>query len=326
RNPRLIESFRLPDAVVFGKRGVLTEGRPEVAGTILFGDWKEAAVLELLLAAEEGADHAFAGPLRAHASASRGPERRRSFEAVPTRGIAAVIGSRRVLVGSLPWLALHGIEPPASAALGLKGRTESLIGLAVDGSLAAVVALSAALRADAKACVARLQEGGLEPVLVSGDGNAAAYRAAEAAGVPKVYAEAGEEERLSVVEQLRSKGRRVAFLAGGMQDARALSRADVAFATAGAPFLVEEAADFILERGSLDSLLSALRLGMDIRSALRRNFAALFTVNAALIPLSAWAVYRGLALRPEYAAAAAVAGLAAVLASSSRIASTVEAP
>lgn len=325
RNPRMIEAFRLPDAVVFGKQGILTQGRPEVREVLAFGPWDRTAALELMLAAEEGAEHAFAKSLRRHAPGARGQGRRRSFEAVPTRGIAAVIGKRRVLVGSLPWLALHGIEPPGEAALGLKGRTESLVGLAVDGRFAAVVALSDGMREGAKDCVARLQEGGLEPVLVSGDGNAAAYRAAEAAGVVKVYAEAGEEERLSVVEQLRSKGRRVAMLGGGIQDARALSRAEVAFAPAGAPFLIEEASDFVLEEGSLDSLRAALRLGMDIRAALRRNFIALFAVNAALIPVSAWAVYRGSALRPEYAAAAAVAGLAAVLASSSRIGNTLEA-
>ncbi|HAH07825.1 MAG TPA: hypothetical protein DCM05_15095 [Elusimicrobia bacterium] len=321
RNPRLLESFQKPDALLIDKTGVLTEGRPEVAGMRTFGGCSPEEALRLMLAAESGVSHPVVSALRAYAAALGGaPLARRAFEVFPGRGVSASVGERRVLVGSLPWLAHHGIEPDPADALHLKGRTETLVGLAAEGRLLAVALLCDRLRPDIRETIDRVQAAGIEPILISGDANAAVFRAAEQSGISKVYAEALEDERASLAARLRAKGRRVAVLGEGLRDCAALSAADIGLCTAGGGALAEAVADFTLERRDLGAFLETIKLAQEIRAAIRRNFIWMFAVHALLIPLSVGSLYLGIRLGPLVLGAMAAAALAAVLVNSARLA------
>ncbi|MBI5244116.1 MAG: heavy metal translocating P-type ATPase [Elusimicrobia bacterium] len=322
RNPRMLESFQKPDTVVFDKTGVLTEGRPEVSGIQVFNGWERGEALRLLLAAEAGVAHPLAGALRRYAQAqprSSDAPQRRAFEVFPNRGVSATLDGRRVLVGSLDWLAHHGIELEPGDALRLKGQTQTLVGVAVDGRFAAVAEFSDRLRTDIRGQIARLQQAGIEPILISGDGNTSVFRTAEQAGVPKIYAEALEDEKAGLVARLREKGRRVAVLGEGLRDCAALGEADVGFCPAGSGALAEAAADFTIERRDLGGFFEAVRLALDVRAAIRRNFVWMFAVHALLIPVSVGALYLRAPLKPALLAAAAAAAFAAVLFNSARL-------
>jgi len=325
RNPRMLESFRKPDTVVFDKTGVLTEGRPEVSRIEVFDGWERAEILRLMLAAEAGVAHPLASALRRFAGAEMPSAQavqapaRRGFEVFPNRGVSATLGERRVLVGSLAWLAQHGIEPEPAQALRLKGETDTLVAAAVDGRLAAVAAFSDRLRADIRGEIARLQLTGIEPILVSGDGNPAVFRTAEQAGVSKIYAEAVEDDKAGLVARLREKGRRVAVLGEGLRDCEALGAADIGLCPLGAGSLAEAAADFTIERRDLAGFLEVVHLALDVRAAIRRNFIWMFAVHALLIPISVGALTLGRPLAPAVFAAAAAAAFLAVLFNSARL-------
>ncbi|MEI8191276.1 MAG: heavy metal translocating P-type ATPase, partial [candidate division NC10 bacterium] len=324
RNPRMLESFKKPDTVVFDKTGVLTEGRPTVSGIQVFNGWEPRDALRLMLAAEVGVAHPLAAALRRYADADTPSDikapARRGFEVFLNRGVSATVGERRVLVGSLAWLANHGIEPEAADALRLKGQTETLVGAAVDGHLAAVAAFTDRLRPDIREQIARLQQAGIEPILVSGDGNSTVFRTAEQAGVSKIYAEALEDEKARLVARLREKGRRVAVLGEGLRDCEALGEADIGFCHSGAGSLAEAAADFTIERRDLGGFLEAVSLALDVRAAIRRNFIWMFVVHAFLIPISVGALYLGTRLGPAMFASAAAAAFVAVFLNSMRLA------
>lgn len=329
RNPAVLETLRRPDVIVFDKTGVLTEGRPEVLEIVPSGGWTREQLARFASAAERRSGHPFALALKRwskeHGCAEDDPARSAaSFEAFPGRGVCAVLDSRRVLVGSLSWLSEHGIEPAPQAAAALRSRTDSLIGVAVDGKFAGAVAFGDPLRPGVREAVLRLEAMGVEPVLASGDRDATAFHLAQRAGIGEVHAQALAEDKALLVARLRAEGRRVVVVGRGCRDAPALCRADLGMAlaaprssgveaAAGAD-LACDAADLTLTRHDLDGLIGALRLSLAGARAARANLWWAFAFHVLLIPAAAGALYpvAGVPLDPAYAAVAALGGFLAM--------------
>ncbi|TPW19623.1 MAG: copper-exporting ATPase, partial [Elusimicrobia bacterium] len=125
RNPAVLQVLRVPDVLIVGKTGVLTQGRPELVETLCAPGWGEAEVLTLARAAGEGSGHPYAEAVARRGA--RGPAAS-SVESYPGHGVSASVEGRRVLFGALPWLAEHGIEPPAGMASALSGRSDPTVG------------------------------------------------------------------------------------------------------------------------------------------------------------------------------------------------------
>jgi Cu+-exporting ATPase len=147
---------------------------------------------------------------------------------------------------------------------------------------------------------------GLEVYLVSGDRNAAAYRAAELCGIGTVFAEIRPEEKAGIVRRFQTEGKKVAMVGEGFNDAPALSHADVGVALATGTDVAIESADMTLLNPDLMTLARAIKLSRRIRRVIRENLAWAFVYNLLLIPVAAGALYPrfGVLLRPEYAGAA----------------------
>lgn len=317
RNPAVLQVLRVPDVLIVGKTGVLTQGRPELVETLLAPGWLEAEVLTLSRAAGEGSGHPYA-----EAVARRGVPgpAASSVESYPGHGVSASVGGRRVLFGALPWLSEHGIAVPASVAASLAGRTDPTVGLAVDGALAGVAVLSDPLRPTAREEVAALSALGVKVVLASGDSKASVEAAAAAAGIGQVFSEVREEEKQRLVSGLQAEGRRVAMVGTGFLDAPAVSQADlgVALDPASRPGsgseagstgfdLAAESADLVVSRLDLAALHDALRLTLRIREVVRENLTWVFLPQLILLPLAAGVLGPsfGVVFQPLYAAAAA---------------------
>ena len=228
-----------------------------------------------------------------------------SFEALPGRGVLVTSGGRTVRAGSLPWLKEEGVSIPADQALRFS-EFGSLLGVALGGDLLGAFQMEDALRPSAPAAVAALKDMGLEVYLVSGDRNAAAYRAAELCGIGTVFAEIRPEEKAGIVRRFQTEGKKVAMVGEGFNDAPALSHADVGVALATGTDVAIESADMTLLNPDLMTLARAIKLSRRIRRVIRENLAWAFVYNLLLIPVAAGALYPrfGVLLRPEYAGAA----------------------
>lgn len=317
RNPAVLQVLRVPDVLVVGKTGVLTLGRPELVSAVAAAGWSEAEVLALAGAAGAGSGHPFAEAVARHAGA--GP-RASSVESYPGHGVSANVAGRRVLFGALPWLAEHGIVPGSDVSARLAGRTDPMVGVAVDGALAGVAVLRDPLRPTAAEEVAALSRLGVTVVLASGDSKAAVDAAAAEAGIGLAYSEVREEEKQRLVAGLQADGRRVAMVGTGFLDAPALSQADFGIALdpraragsardpGSAGFdLAAESADLVVSRLDLASLHDALRLTLRIREVVRENLTLAFLPQFVLLPLAAGVLGPafGVIFQPTYAAAGA---------------------
>ena len=305
RNAEILEEIGKLDVVLFDKTGTLTEGRPHAAGAItLHGTEKE--MLAWALACEERSEHPFASAIIALAKERKVKAPKvDSFEAFPGRGVLVRSGTRAVRAGSLPWLKEEGVLVPADHAMRF-AEFGSLLGVAVEEELLGAFQMEDALRPSAPAAVAALKDMGLEVYLVSGDRNAAAYRAAELAGIGTVFAEIRPEEKAGIVRRFQAEGKRVAMVGEGFNDAPALSHADVGVALASGTDVAIESADMTLLNPDLMTLVYAIKLSRRIRAVIRENLAWAFIYNLFLIPVAAGALYPrwGILLRPEYAGAA----------------------
>lgn len=305
RNAEILEEVGKLDIVLFDKTGTLTEGKPRAVGAITLTG-TESEMLSWALACEERSEHPFAAAIVTLAKERKVKARKvESFEAFPGRGVLVRSGARIVRAGSLPWLKEEGVVIPSDQAIRFS-EFGSLLGVALDGELLGAFQMEDALRPSAPAAVAALKAMGLEVYLVSGDRNAAAYRAAELCGIGTVFAEIRPEEKAGLVRRFQSEGKKVAMVGEGFNDAPALSHADVGVALASGTDVAVESADMTLLNPDLMTLARAIRLSLRIRAVIRENLAWAFVYNLFLIPVAAGALYSrwGILLRPEYAGGA----------------------
>jgi P-type Cu+ transporter len=286
-----LEALAHVDTVVLDKTGTLTKGRPELTGFELYAGERDE-VLGLIAAAEERSEHPVARALCAQAAGLELPPLQ-TFESKAGLGIEARVAGRPVLVGSARHLETLGVDPSAGreAADGFAREAKTPIFAAVDGRLAAVLAVSDPLKDDSPDAVRRLGAHGLEVVMLTGDSRQTAEAVARQAGIDRVIAEVSPEAKAAEVQRLQSEGRRVAFVGDGINDAPALARADVGIAIGTGTDIAIEAGSIILMGGDLSGVVDAVELSRRTLATIRTNFFWAYAYNVALIPLAAGALY-----------------------------------
>ncbi|MBO0984602.1 copper-translocating P-type ATPase [Rathayibacter sp. SD072] len=284
RGPEVLESSRRIDTVVFDKTGTLTTGAFEVV------DASGDEALRMLAAVERGSEHPLA------AAIVRGAEQRglvvpeaSGFRASAGFGVRARVEGRLVVAGRLRWLEEQwGFAPGALAEqadrAGSSGGT--VVGVGWDGELRGLAVLRDEPRAEASRAVASLRGRGLRVLLLTGDNPRAAAAVASAVGIDEVIAEVLPEEKLAVVERLRSEGRSVALVGDGVNDAAALAAADLGIAMGAGTDAAIEASDITLVGDDLARVPDALRLGRRTLGVIRGNLFWAFAYNVAAIPLA----------------------------------------
>ncbi|MCU0767627.1 MAG: HAD-IC family P-type ATPase, partial [Gammaproteobacteria bacterium] len=265
--------------------------------------------LRLAAAAESASEHPIARAITA-AARERGlavpaPE---TFVAEPGRGVRARAEGRELAVGTARHLASLGIDagPGAAEAVALEGAGATVVHLAVDGRLVAVLAVADPLKDGSADAVAQLRSLGLEVVMLTGDRRGPAEAVARAAGIASLRAEVLPADKAAEVAQLQAAGRRVVFVGDGINDAPALARADVGVALGTGTDIAVEAGDLVLMSGDLRGVATAVRLARRTLGTIRGNFFWAYAYNVALIPLAAGAFFpwTGVLLNPMLAAAA----------------------
>ncbi|MEZ0239869.1 MAG: heavy metal translocating P-type ATPase [Chloroflexota bacterium] len=311
RNAEALERLHNVRAIVLDKTGTLTEGKPRVTDVVpLVGALAEDEVLRLSAAAERGSEHPLGEAIVDHARSGRKLEipDASGFEAIAGQGVAADVGERRVVVGRPAFLEAQGIDPSALRAsaeeLAAAGKTPVYV--AIDGRLAAVIAIADTLKAGSPDAVAELRRLGLQVVMLTGDNESTARAIATQAGVDQVLADVRPDEKAAQIRRLQAQGKLVAMVGDGVNDAPALAQADVGIAIGTGTDIAIESASVTLMSGDLRALVTAISLSRATMGNIKQNLFWAFAYNVALIPLAAGAFYpfTGVLLDPIFAAAA----------------------
>jgi P-type Cu+ transporter len=311
RNAEALERLGTVRSVVLDKTGTLTEGKPRVTDVVRASAAPaEDRLLALVAAAERGSEHPLADAIVRDAVEARGlvVSDATAFEAIAGGGVRATVDGVAVVIGRPGLLQAAGIatsELDARAeALAADGKTP--VYAAIDGRLAAVIAVADTLKAGSVEAVAELHRLGLEIAMLTGDNRRTAEAIARAVGIDRVIADVRPEGKATAITGLQSDGRTVAMVGDGVNDAPALASADVGVAMGTGTDVAMESAGVTLMSGDLRGLVTAIALSRATMANIRQNLFWAFAYNVVLIPVAMGALYpfTGVLLDPILAAAA----------------------
>src|SRR3954468_13183663 len=308
-NGDALETARRVTAVVLDKTGTITRGKPALTGITTTTGWAEDDVLALVAAAETGSEPPVGEALVAAASARfLDLPPLRSFDAVPGHGIDAVVGDAPVLVGNQALMAARGVDvaglEAAAACEAAAGRTPMFV--AVDGAPAAVLTVADTVKPQSAEAVAQLRALLGQVWMLTGDNAATAAAIAEQVGIEHVLAEVLPADKAAMVRDLQAQEHVVAMAGDGINDAAALSAADVGIAIGTGADVAIAASDITLVGGDLRGIVSAIALSRRTVTTMKQGLGFAFAYNVSLIPVAAGALYwwDGLLLDPVLASAA----------------------
>ncbi|WP_353764471.1 copper-translocating P-type ATPase [Oceanithermus sp.] len=304
RNREAFERARDIRVVAFDKTGTLTEGRFAVS-RVAAAAVTEDELLALAAAIERQSSHPLADAI-VEAAEGRGVQLPAADEvqAVPGQGVVGTIDGRKVYVGRPEWTGEFGLEldPVRAAVATAEERGESLIVVFEEGRVLGALALADRVRDSARTAVARLQEMGVEPVMITGDAEAVAQAVAGDLGIRRYYARVMPQDKARIVRELKQMGH-VAFVGDGINDAPALVEADLGVAIGAGTNVAIESADLVLvENDPLDVVL-ALKLARATYRKMVENLVWATGYNVVAIPLAAGVAYGwGILLNPAVGA------------------------
>jgi Cu+-exporting ATPase len=319
------------DVVALDKTGTLTEGRPELTELELAegGEWDRARVLALVGAAEAPSEHPIAQAILRAArdgagdDASKALPEAQDFETRTGYGVRAQVEGHDVLVGAARLMAQEGIDtaPLAGRETELAETGRSALFAAIDGRLAALIAVADPLKPASAATVAALHARGMSVAMITGDKPETARAIAARCGIDHVVAGVLPDGKVAALDELRSGGRRVAFVGDGINDAPALAHADVGIAIGTGTDVAIESADVVLMSGDLRGVVNAVEISRRTMRNIRQNLFWAFSYNTALIPVAAGVLYPafGLLLSPILAAGAMTLSSVFVLSNALRL-------
>jgi len=311
RNGESMETAARVTTVLADKTGTLTIGRPDVTDIMPFGVGEEK-LLSMAGSVEKNSRHPLAeAVVRKAASAGAVFSEAANFDTVPGMGVSALVEGKTVLVGSRQFLRDRGIEADDMSIEKLEagGKTAVLVG--IDGKLAGIFGIADTVKESTPRAVRTLRKMGLEIVMVTGDNPRTANAVGRQLGIGKVLAGVLPDEKASAVERLQKKGRVVAFVGDGINDAPAMAKADIGIAIGTGTDVAIESGEIVLVKGGLLDAAAAIQLSRKVMSRIKQNLFWAFAYNAALIPVAAGLLYPlwGYEFRPE------LAGLAMALSS-----------
>ncbi|QRY48341.1 copper-translocating P-type ATPase [Mycolicibacterium boenickei] len=295
KGPEVLESTRRVDTVVLDKTGTVTTGAMTLLDVIAAAGEDAAEVLRLAGAVEDGSEHPIA---RAVASGARSAAKNTVGELPPVEdfanvaglGVQGVVDGHALVVGRRQLLADWSQSLPPELDTAMReaqalGRTAIAVGW--DGQARAVLVVADAVKPTSKEAIEQLRALGLDPIMLTGDNEAAAQAIAEQVGVQEIYAEVLPQDKVDVIKRLQDEGRVVAMVGDGVNDAAALAQADLGLAMGTGTDVAIEASDLTLVRGDLRAAADAIRLSRRTLATIKGNLFWAFAYNVAALPLAA---------------------------------------
>ncbi len=323
RKGAALQSLGETRVVALDKTGTLTAGRPELTDLIVADGFERDTVLRAVAAVEAGSEHPIATAIVREAERHALPlPTVEQFTSITGYGVSALVEGQAILIGADRLMAREGIDLGAlaekGAALGQKGRTP--LYAAIDGKIAAVIAVADPIKPTTPAAIAALHDLGLNVAMITGDNQGTADAIARELGIDHVVAEVLPEGKVAALEQLRRHGK-LAFVGDGINDAPALATADVGVAIGTGTDVAIEAADVVLMSGDLTGVVNAFDISARTMRNIRQNLFWAFGYNTLLIPVAAGVLYPafGVMLSPVLAAGAMALSSVFVLSNALRL-------
>jgi Cu+-exporting ATPase len=305
-----IEALQDIDTLVVDKTGTLTEGRPALTELMALGDQPRERLLALAAALERPSEHPLARAIVDAADAEGvAALAATGFRALAGRGVVATVEGVTVALGNAKLLQELGIatdDATNARAEALRGQGATVMHLAVDGAIAALLAVADRIKPEAPRIVTALKAAGLRMLMLTGDNAATARAVAGRLGIDEVHAEVSPADKAAAVNALRREGRKVAMAGDGVNDAPALAAADVGIAMGSGSDVAMESAQVTLVKGELGAILRARTLSQATVRNIRQNLFFAFVYNGIGVPLAAGVLYPafGIVLSPMIAALA----------------------
>ena len=302
KNASALEESTKLHVVVFDKTGTLTMGEPRVVEIVLAPGQQEAEVLRIAASAEQSSEHPLAKAIldRAQGLTLAATSEFRNHDG---QGAVAVVEGRRVLLGNRSLMQNEGVSLSvlSKASEDLQGGGRTVVHVAIDGQLMGLIAIADAVRPTSAATVRRLHQRGVQVAMITGDNQGTAARIAKELGIDIVLADVLPGEKAEKVKQLQAQGKKVAMVGDGVNDAPALTQADVGFAIGAGTDVAMESADVVLMRSDPLDVVKAIELSRATYRKMHQNLWWAAGYNVIAFPLAAGVLYP-LTLSPEIAA------------------------
>jgi Cu+-exporting ATPase len=324
KNAEALETLEKVDVLVSDKTGTLTEGKPRVTHVLPAPDDFKAHVLLVAATLERPSEHPLAGAILAAAEEfDIAPEVVAEFHYQTGKGVTGLVGGKRAALGNRALFTELGVPlgPLDKQARELEAAGGTMVFIAYDGKAIGLIAVTDPIKSSTPDAIERLRRDGIRIFMVTGDSQATADWVASELGIEDVYAAALPDQKMEIVKRLQSEGHVVAMAGDGVNDAPAVTLANVGIAMSTGTDVAIESAGITLLRGDLRGIARARTLSRATMRNIRQNLFFAFAYNALGIPIAAGALYPffGLLLSPIIASAAMTFSSVSVIANALRL-------
>ena len=304
KNAAALEDATRLDVVIFDKTGTLTIGQPDVVDVTAASDTSEDAVLALAAAVEKGSEHPLAQAILKRAG-NLATQSATGFTNIDGQGARAEVGGQTVLLGNrrlmdAQQVNLAGLEAKAAE---LQGAGRTVVHIAYGGKLVGLIAIADAIRPTSAAAVKALQARGVQVAMLTGDNRGTAERIAKELGIDIVLADVLPGQKADKVKELQAQGKKVGMVGDGINDAPALTQADVGFAIGAGTDVAMESADVVLMKSDPFDVVGAIVLSRATLRKMHQNLGWAVAYNVVAFPVAA-GVFYPFTISPEVAALA----------------------
>ncbi|QQS39591.1 copper-translocating P-type ATPase [Candidatus Woesebacteria bacterium] len=303
-----LEQVSKIQAVVLDKTGTLTEGKPKITSMSSVKGFSDKEALQLIGAAEAKSSHPLANAVLEEMKSKKIklPTRIEKFENLSGLGVRAVIEGKKVLVGTVKLMRENNVDvtPLDTKIQSFLKSGQTIMVLAVNGQVKAVVGAADPIKENAKKAVDRMNELGIETAMITGDNETTALAVAKKLGIKRVFADVMPEDKASYVKKLQKEGKFVAMVGDGVNDAPALAQADIGIAIGAGTDVAIETARVVLMKSDPADVIRAIRLSKATVRKMKQNLFWASIYNVLAIPVAAGVLYPAfnISLRPEISA------------------------
>jgi len=313
KNASALEDATKLHVVVFDKTGTLTVGQPEVVDIVIAKGADEPTLLSTAAAVEQGSDHPLAQAIMRRARGIPVPVQK-GFENIEGMGARAEVDGEMVFLGNRRLMDAQKLDlgELGAEAQRLQGAGRTVVHVARGGKLIGLIAIADAPRPTARDTVAKLRERGVQVAMLTGDNAGTAQRIARDLGLDIVLADVLPGQKADKIKELQAQGKKVGMVGDGVNDAPALTQADVGFAIGAGTDVAMESADVVLMKSDPYDVVGAIELSRATLRKMHQNLWWAVGYNVIAFPLAAGVLYPVL-LTPEIAALA-MSGSSAIVA------------